>query len=86
MDYEIAIKLLSTPDDKTVPSLKCELVKDDKFKEVACSTDPEQKHRFSLDNTVYGNRAIAVSVSPGRKISANPLLGNHSLKRSPHLL
>lgn len=82
MDYEIAIKLLSTPDDKTVPSLKCELVKDDKFKEVACSTDPEQKHRFSLDNTVYGNRAIAVSVSPDGKYLLTRYWDNHSLKRS----
>ncbi len=82
MDYEIAIKLLSTPDDKTLPSLKCELVKDDKFKEVACSTDPEQKHRFSLDNTVYGNRAIAASVSPDGKYLLTRYWDNHSLKRS----
>ncbi|MHC8417805.1 S9 family peptidase [Bacteroides hominis] len=82
MDYEIAIKLLSTPDDKTAPSLKCELVKDDKFKEVACSTDPDQKHRFALDNTVYGNRAIAVSVSPDGKYLLTRYWDNHSLKRS----
>lgn len=56
--------------------------KDDKFKEVACSTDPEQKHRFSLDNTVYGNRAIAVSVSPDGKYLLTRYWDNHSLKRS----
>jgi len=49
---------------------------------VACSTDPEQKHRFSLDNTVYGNRAIAVSVSPDGKYLLTRYWDNHSLKRS----
>ena len=46
------------------------------------STDPEQKHRFSLDNTVYGNRAIAVSVSPDGKYLLTRYWDNHSLKRS----
>ena len=63
-DYEIIIKLLSASDDKAAPTLKCELIKDEKFKDIACNLDPEAKKRFSLDNTVYGNRAIAVSISP----------------------
>ena len=81
-DYEIIIKLLSASDDKAAPTLKCELIKDEKFKDIACNLDPEAKKRFSLDNTVYGNRAIAVSISPSGKYLLTRYWDNHAAKRS----
>jgi dipeptidyl aminopeptidase/acylaminoacyl peptidase len=81
-DYEITIKLLSKEDDKALPTLKCEFIKDDKFKEVACYISPEQKKRFALPNTVYGNRVIGVSISPDGKYLLTRYWNNHSLKRS----
>ncbi|KAB5083831.1 S9 family peptidase, partial [Bacteroides thetaiotaomicron] len=81
-DYEIIIKLLSASDDKAAPTLKCELIKDEKFKDTACNLDPEAKKRFSLDNTVYGNRAIAVSISPSGKYLLTRYWDNHAAKRS----
>ena len=47
-----SIKLLSTAEDKAAPTLKCEFIKDNKFKDIACTLDPNAKKRFSLDNTV----------------------------------
>ena len=38
--------------------------------------------RFSLDNTVYGSRAIAVSVSPSGKYLLTRYWDNHAAKRS----
>lgn len=66
-NYEIIIKLLSTPDDKIAPALKCELVKDGKFKDVAFSSAPDLKNRFALFNTAYGNRTTGISISPDGK-------------------
>lgn len=42
----------------------------------------EAKKRFSLDNTVYGNRAIAVSISPSGKYLLTRYWDNHAAKRS----
>lgn len=81
-DYEITVKLLSASDDKTAPSLKCELIKDDKFKDIACTLDPDAKKRFALDNTVYGNRVISVSISPSGKYLLARYWNNHAAKRS----
>ncbi|QIU97054.1 S9 family peptidase [Bacteroides faecium] len=81
-DYEITFKLLSAPEDKAAPTLKCELIKDDKFKEIACTLTPDAKQRFSLDNTVYGNRTISVAVSPSGKYLLTRYWDNHSAKRS----
>lgn len=82
MDYEITIKLLSTPGDKTAPTLKCELVKDEKFKDVACTYLPDQKKRFALSNTVYGNRVAGVSISPDGKYLLTRYSNNHPENRS----
>ncbi len=81
-DYEITFKLLSASEDKVAPTLKCELIKDDKFKEIACTLTPDAKQRFSLDNTVYGNRTISVAVSPSGKYLLTRYWDNHSSKRS----
>lgn len=81
-DYEITIKLLSTAKDKTVPALKCELVKNTPFKDVAFTADPNQKKRFALANTVYGNRTSGVSISPDGKYLLTRYWNNHSLNRS----
>lgn len=81
-DYEIIIKLLSASEDKATPTLKCELIKDDKFKDITCTLDPDAKERFALDNTVYGNRAISVSISPSGKYLLTRYWNNHAAKRS----
>lgn len=81
-DYEIIIKLLSASEDKATPTLKCELIKDDKFKDIACTLDPDAKERFALDNTVYGNRALSVSISPSGKYLLTRYWNNHAAKRS----
>ncbi|MBD3587764.1 S9 family peptidase [Bacteroides sp. GM023] len=81
-DYEITFKLLSASEDKVAPTLKCELIKDDKFKEIACTLTPDVKQRFSLDNTVYGNRTISVAISPSGKYLLTRYWDNHSAKRS----
>lgn len=80
-DYEIAFKLLSSSDDKAAPTLKCEFIKDEPFKDISCTMGAEKK-RFALDNTVYGNRAIAVSISPNGKYLLTRYWNNHSAKRS----
>lgn len=81
-DYEITFKLLSAAEDKTAPTLTCELIKDDKFKDIACTLNPDAKKRFSLDNTVYGSRAISVSISPSGKYLLTRYWDNHTAKRS----
>lgn len=81
-DYEITFKLLSASEDKVAPTLKCELIKDDKFKEIACTLTPDVKQRFALDNTVYGNRTISVAISPSGKYLLTRYWDNHSAKRS----
>ena len=81
-DYEIIIKLLSASEDKAAPTLKCELIKDDKFKDITCTLEPDAKKRFALDNTVYGNRAISVSISPSGKYLLTRYWNNHAAKRS----
>lgn len=81
-DYEIIIKLLSASKDKATPTLKCVLIKDDKFKDIACTLDPDAKERFALDNTVYGNRALSVSISPSGKYLLTRYWNNHAAKRS----
>lgn len=81
-DYEITFKLLSASEDKVAPTLKCELIKDDKFKEITCTLTPDVKQRFSLDNTVYGNRTISVAISPSGKYLLTRYWDNHSAKRS----
>lgn len=81
-DYEITFKLLSASEDKVAPTLKCELIKDGKFKEIACTLAPDAKQRFSLDNTVYGNRTISVAISPSGKYLLTRYWNNHSAKRS----
>lgn len=82
VDYQITIKLLSASEDKAEPVLKCELIKDEKFKDVAYSAAPDQKNRFALGNTVYGNRTVAVSISPDGNYLLTRYLDNHSLNRS----
>lgn len=81
-DYEITLKLLSNSDDKAIPVLKCELLKDDKFKDIACNLSPDAQKRFSLDNTVYGNRVIGVSISPNGKYLLTRYWNNYAANRS----
>lgn len=81
-DYEIIIKLLSASCDKAIPTLKCELIKDDKFKDIPCNLSPDTKKRFTLHNTVYGNRVIGVSISPSGKYLLTRYWNNYTTNRS----
>ena len=81
-DYDITFKLLSASDDKSAPTLKCEFIKDNAFKEIPYLLDAGSKKRFALDNTVYGNRVIAVSISPSGKYLLTRYWNNHAAKRS----
>lgn len=67
MDYQVIIKLLASSSDKAAPTLKCELIKDEKFADVTCHHAPDLKKRFALANTVYGNRTSSVAISPDGK-------------------
>lgn len=81
-DYTVTFKLLASADDKAAPKLKCELIKDDKFKDIACSAGPDLKKRFALSNTVYGNKVIDVAVSPSGKYLLTRYWNNYAAKRS----
>ena len=63
-DYEITVKLLSAAEDKLAPTMKCEWIKDKGFESVNLVSAPDLKKRFSMANTVIGNRVAGVSVSP----------------------
>lgn len=81
-DYEITIKLLSSSEDKAVPTLSCEFIKDPKFKEIGITSGSTIKQRFSLNNTVYGNKVVDVSVSPSGKYLLTRYWNSYSAKRS----
>lgn len=81
-DYTIAFKLLSAADDKSAPTLKCEFIKEKAFQEISCLMDAESKKRFSLDNTVYGNRTTSVSISPSGKYLLTRYMNSHAANRS----
>lgn len=81
-NYEIMIKLLSATDDKAIPALKCEITKDDKFKEVAFYAAPDLKNRYALSNTAYGNRTTGVSISPDGKYLLTRFSNSYSNGRS----
>ena len=81
-DYDIAIKILSASDDKVAPTIKCEFIKDKKFDNIGCILDAGSKQRFALDNTVYGSRVIAVSISPSGKYLLTRYWDNHAANRS----
>ena len=66
-NYEVTIKLFALKDDKAAPAFKCEVVADKGYEEVNVFTGQDLKKRFTLDNTVYGNRVIDVSMSPSGK-------------------
>ena len=66
-NYEITIKLLAHKDDKAAPAFKCEVVADKDYEGVNVFVGNDIKKRFTLDNTVYGNRVIDVAISPSGK-------------------
>ena len=81
-NYEVVIKLLSTPGDKAAPTLKCEFIKDKEYTDAACLISPDQKNRLSLHNTNFFNRVISVSLSPNGKYLKACYLNNYSLDHS----
>ena len=79
--YEITIKLFAHKDDKAVPTFKCEMVKDRGFEDVNVFSGHDLKKRFALDNTVYGNRVIDVTISPSGKYLYTRYWNNYSKGR-----
>ena len=80
-NYEITIKLLAHKDDKAAPTFKCEFVADNGYEEVNVFTGHDLKKRFTLDNTVYGNRMIDVAISPSGKYLYTRYWNNYSKGR-----
>ena len=80
-NYEITIKFLAHKDDKTAPAFKCEVEKDKGYEEVNVFSGHDLKKRFTLDNTVYGNRVIDVAVSPSGKYLLTRYWNNYSKGR-----
>ena len=80
-NYEITIKLLAHKDDKVVPAFKCEVVADKDYEEVNVYSGHDLKKRFTLDNTVYGNRVIDVAISPSGKYLLTRYWYNYSKGR-----
>lgn len=66
-DYVVTLKFLAHKDDKVAPTFKCEVVADKGYEKVNVYSGQDLKRRFTLDNTVYGNRVIDVSMSPSGK-------------------
>ena len=81
-DYEVAIKLLSTAEDKAQPVLKCEWEKEKDFAKVACRIAPDLKRRLSLFDTNFGSRVRSVSLSPDGKYLLTRYSDSYDLKRS----
>lgn len=80
-NYEITLKLLAHKDDKVAPTFKCELVPDKGYEETAIYSGHDLKQRFTLDNTVYGNRIIDVAISPSGKYLLTRFWNNYSKGR-----
>ena len=80
-NYEITIKFLAHKDDKVAPTFKCEVAADKEYEQVTVLSGQDLKHRFSLDNTVYGNRVIDVAVSPSGKYLLTRYWCNYSKDR-----
>ena len=78
---EITIKLFVHKDDKSVPTFKCEVLKDRGYEEVNVFSGHDLKKRFTLDNTVYGNRVIDVAISPSGKYLLTRYWNNYSKGR-----
>lgn len=81
-DYDVTIKLLATAQDKIAPSLKCELIKEGAYKDVICQTDIQGPKRFTVDNTMYGDRVSSVAISPSGKYLLTAFYHNYAQKRS----
>ncbi len=80
-NYEITVKLFAHKDDKAVPTFKCEVVNDKGYEMVNVCSGYDLKKRFTLDNTVYGNRVIDVSISPSGKYLYTRYWNNYSKGR-----
>ena len=80
-NYEVALKLLVLKEDKVLPSFKCEVVPDKEFNDVKVLSGQELKRRFSLDNTVYGNRVVDVAISPSGKYLLTRYWNNYGKDR-----
>ena len=78
---EITIKLFVHKGDKAAPTFKCEMLKDRGYEEVNVFSGHDLKKRFTLDNTVYGNRVIDVAISPSGKYLLTRYWNNYSKGR-----
>lgn len=80
--YDIVVKLMAGTDEKEVPALKCELVKEAKDSSINIAVEARMKDRYSLFNTVYGTRVTSVSLSPNGKYLLTGYSNKYTPKRS----
>ena len=80
-DYQLTIKVLSTPKDKMQPMLKGELANNKSFKDVALYTGPDLKRRLSLYETAFGPSVYALLLSPNGKYLLMGTTTSYSAKR-----
>ncbi len=80
--YEITVKLLSRPEDKSASALKTAFVKEKKDSSAQVVWGPSIQKRYLLPNTVFGNRVTNVSISPSGKYLLTFYRDYHSLDRS----
>jgi len=78
--YTINIKLITSPDKKINSSLKCEVINTNKNIKIKTGTDIAQ--RYSLYNTVFGNRVLDSKVSPNGKYMITYYKNMYDVKHS----
>jgi len=80
-DYKLTFKLLSTPDDKMPPMLKCEMGNNKMYKDVALFAGPDLKRRLSLYETSFGSGINQLHLSPNGKYLLMGKADRYSAKR-----
>ena len=80
-DYKVIIKLLSTPEDKMQPMLKCEMENNKAYKDIALFAGPDLKRRLSLYETTFGSRVYQLHLSPNGKYLLMGTTDSYSAKR-----
>lgn len=80
-DYQLTIKVLSTPKDKMQPMLKGELANNKNFKDITLYAAPDLKRRLSLYETAFGPSVYALLLSPNGKYLLMGTTTSYSAKR-----
>ena len=78
--YTISIKLITSPDKEINSSLKCEVI--NPVKNIKIKTGIDIARRYSLYNTVFGNRVLGSKVSPNGKYMITYYKNMYDVKHS----